>query len=228
MEVRNLIYHIYYNGEKSEYLSLNLSLLKNYMNTFNGRVIIKVAVDDIEVNTDFIGLPHTKVLNDPSLCESSHFFDSLQDIDKSIAGMTFYGHAKGVSRTEAESFTRWIHALYYFNLERPSLYGKVFSGIFSKLLCCPPFVFSPWHYSGTFFWFDHTKVNTDRPERLTKWSVEEWPGMVCSKNDARHGFGSSKVRFYLYTQQAWDRLLRLTDKKYEEHYNRFINQKQRL
>ena len=205
---KNLIYFIYYSGRINHYHQLNLSLLKKYWSVFDGQIIVKVAVDG-----KYSLMPLKSLLpndcqievvqNNRVLGESVHFINSIRRID---SGITFYGHCKGVSRPRMKGLDTWITNLYEKNLRHiPKLDSKLFSGICGKLLPCPPFVPQNFHYSGSFYWFNHDEVKKRLKDfEFNKYLTERFPGMIAKQSECIFGFATSSKNENFYDQKTWD------------------------
>jgi hypothetical protein len=202
---RNLIYFIYFSGRLSQYHKLNLEYLRKYWHIFDGEIVVKIAIDgkySIRPIMDLLpdGCDPEIVKNDPKFGESTHFLDSLYRID---SGYTFYAHCKGVSRPVMLGLNVWIKHLYNANLGSiTDLSKKIFSGTCGKLIPCPPYVPQPFHYSGSFYWMDHSRVVEIASKLIfenNRHFTERFPAMVASQDECNfiEPFGKSNPNFYL-------------------------------
>ena len=204
---KNLIYFIYYNGRLHHYHVLNLQLLSMYWSAFNGKCIVKIAVDQdysVEPIVEMLpkGCEYRVVRNNQTTGEAFHFLESLVEID---GGMTFYGHCKGVTRPSWRGLDIWITNLYRKNLENvPRLGDKIFAGVCGKLLPCPPYVPQDFHYSGSFYWMDTDKVKS-RLQKFTldKYLTERFPAMIAKQDECIFGFASSDKNLNFYDERTW-------------------------
>lgn len=232
---KNLIYFIYFNGEKNKYLEANLRLISRYLPIFNGQRIIKVAVDDLSQDLSIIKnlLPENTtfqvVKNDPENGESPHFIDSISQLSTDEDSITFYGHSKGVSREDAFSIKHWVSSLYFFNLEEHSRLksinflsrpGAMFSGIFQKI-CKTDTVKSDWHYSGTFFWFNTknvvNKLDWDKIP-MDRFMVEGFPGFMSGLRNSQALVYSDKRNYQLLSHGFWPRIIKQGGVNYQRIY----------
>lgn len=205
--MKNLIYYIYFNGNLNHYHALNLSYLRKFWNVFDGKKVVKIAVDgdyDIFKITELLPLSceFQLVKNNPAYGESDHFLSSLNDI---CGGQTFYAHCKGVSRPRMEGLDYWINKLYESNLSNtPSLNGKLFSGICGKLKDCSPYVPYPFHYSGSFYWFDTENVKS-RLQRVEphKYLTECFPAMIAKESECQFNWPSTRSNPTYYDIRTW-------------------------
>ena len=203
----NLIYFIYFNGKLNHYHELNLQYLRKYWGLFSGQKVVKIAVDggyDISPILELLpdNCKYELVKNDPNLGEAKHFLNSLDQVSD---GMTFYAHCKGVSRPIMAGLDIWIKNLYEANLERiPDIRNSMFSGICCKFLPCPPYVPEPFHYSGSFYWFNTAKVK----ERLkaieyNKYLTERFPAIIANQNECLFGIMSTAKNLNFYEIRTW-------------------------
>lgn len=91
--------------------------------------------------------------------------------------VTFYGHAKGVTRPLHSPAHRWTEILYESTLDYwPLVLGQLrefpVTGSFKKLGYCFPGVNSSFHFSGTFVWWR----NADLAARAWQHPPRQWAG----------------------------------------------------
>ena len=206
---RNLIYHIYFDGTLNHYHKVNLALLTQYKGVFNGEVICKLAIEkgtDISAIKDRIPFKFEIVQNN-KLGEANHFIDSLKRIS---GGQTFYAHCKGVTRPVMWGLEQWIIHLYKWNLEDyPRLTDKIFSGVCGKLLPCPPYVPEPFHYSGSFYWFNHDSVKWRWnwiQRDYNNYLTERLPGMLAKFNECEFRHVAVKHNISFYSDAIWRKI----------------------
>lgn len=209
---KSLIYYIYFNGKVNFYHKLNLELLSQYWNVFNGQKIVKIAVDrpySIKPITDLLpkDCVYEVVKNNSQLGEADYFLDSLNQID---TGYVFYAHCKGVSRPYMEGLNIWINHLYKANLHKfKGLNGKMFSGTCCKLLPCPPYVPESFHFSGSFYWMDIEKVKPIffiKGFPVNRYLTERFPAFITKVNECNliEPVTDKPLNFYL--ENTWDYL----------------------
>lgn len=117
---------------------------------------------------------------------------------------TFYGHAKGVTRTVDPSISvhPWTALLYAANLDywplvQKSLEQSPITGALRYAGVWPPGSTSPrsakFHYSGAFFWFRNRDVFSRDWKRINKTygGVERWPGLCFNRNESGCVFGDN-------------------------------------
>jgi hypothetical protein len=236
--IRNLIYYCYFeNSQVNEFTKLNLELLNRYCNNFNGQRIIKIAVDDLEIDNShlvklFNGFEIEVVKNNQETRESEYFIDSIKQITNKDS-ITFFAHNKGGSnRPEKDVIKMWLFSMYFFNLEPTFLIkiqdelsnDKTFSGIMRIITPCPPWVESDWHYSGTFFWF-----HTDKLLNISNWDdmkkdrfAVESHVTICSAN----------YNFNTYSPDIWNKIIKPETMGEEMHdiyiklYQKYIKNEQ--
>lgn len=205
---RNLIYFIYFNGELSHYHKLNLDLLRQYKDVFTGQVIVKLAVNDLGQDISQIKdrIPFDfEIVKNNRLHEAGHFIESLSRIS---SGETFYGHCKGVTRGYTYGLDQWIINLYKLNLENHEpLNGKLFSGVCVKNLPCPPYVPEPFHYSGSFYWFDMDKVKKRmKPFNPNVYFTERFPAIIAKPDECIFGKYTYDKNINFYGDITWKRI----------------------
>lgn len=204
---KNLIYFIYYGGKLTHYHRLNLSLLNKYWSVFNGKKVVKVAVDGKAFLEPLKSLlprdcEFEIVENNRILGESVHFIDSINRVKD---GITFYAHCKGVSRPVWSGLDIWIEQSYIRNLETiPDLSSKLFSGICGKLLPCPPYVPQDFHYSGSFYWFNTQKVKARLGKyEMNRYLTERFPAIIADKSECHFAYPYSEKNLNFYEERTW-------------------------
>jgi hypothetical protein len=72
---------------------------------------------------------------------------------------------------------------------------------------CPPFVPEPFHYSGSFYWFDTEKV---KPRIINlpvnKYLTERFPAMVAKYEECVFGHPSGWMNLNYYAEETWRNL----------------------
>jgi len=207
---KNLIYFIYYGGQITHYHRLNLRLLSKYWRFFDGKKVVKVAVDGKVFLEPLKSLLPSDceielVQNNRVLGESVHFIDSINRVND---GITFYAHCKGVSRPVWKGLDLWIEHSYKSNLETiPDLSHKLFSGVCGKLLPCPPYVPQEFHYSGSFYWFNTEKVKARiKDYEMNRYLTERFPAIIANRSECLFGYPSSEKNLNFYNEITWQRL----------------------
>lgn len=215
---KNLIYFIWWNPD-SIMLEYNLRFLKKYINVFDGQRIIKIAYDKYSPPKSVVrDLGAEIVSNDPVLNEAPHFKESLSRLNNN--GITFYAHAKGVSRQVNKPLMLWVKIMYDYNLKTlPDLSQKLFSGCFGKLRPGSEQVPVDWHYSGSFYWFRNDEVlrrynSQNIPKNIdNRWFTENFPGWIAKQEEVEFKvYASDEKGFNLYSEKFWmknPKLLRL-------------------
>lgn len=236
---RNLIFFMYLKDSKiGEFSAYHLSLINKYLHLFNGQCLIKIAVDD--VNLDNLHLKNLFkdcsveiVKNHPKHRESQYFIESIKEI-KNKNSITFFAHNKGGSNLYADDAHKlWVLSMYFFNLEDRYLQqiekglsrDKVFSGILRKTVKCSPWVRSNWHYSGDFFWF-HTGKLLEIPgwDKFTKgtYAMENYMGRMVNLDKSMSTFVSKDSNFETYTKKVWDEFISI-ESLGENVYQQYMN-----
>jgi hypothetical protein len=188
--------------------------MDKYIHLFDGQIIIKLA--GVVDNIDIIGQKYPWILNAELVPnypthEAPHFKQALGELDYYEPSMTFYAHAKGVSRVWNKPLENWIKLMYKGNLDRiPDLGKSLFSGCFGKLRKGSKNVPVPWHYSGSFYWFNTIPVLSrfyrmaPPPEIDNRWFTENFPGWIARQDEVLFNIHASGEQSYnLYSDKFW-------------------------
>jgi hypothetical protein len=219
---KNLIYFIWWNTDNGM-LEYNLNLIEKYLHIFDGQILI-INVDYNEYDLNHLGIfyNYQNILNnhnihyldgknDPINGEKDYFKYALSLLPKDDS-ITFYAHAKGVSRVVNDPLKWWVKLLYEGNLETlPDLETNLFSGCFGKLRPsrqCP----LGWHYSGSFFWFKTKEVlqryeTTEIPKEIdNRWFTENFPSLIAKQEECEFRLWSGNERkMNFYAHDWWNR-----------------------
>lgn len=237
---KNLIYFCYFkNSTVSKYTEYNLKLLKNYIDIFDGQKIVKISVDNLDIDNShlvslFDGFDVELVRNHPENRESEYFIESIKQISDENS-ITFYAHNKGGTSDNYHDDTikHWLHSMYFFNLDSKYLSEvqsnletkKDFSGILRKEINCSPWVTSDWHYSGTFFWFNTQRIfdnpNINKFEK-GRYGVEAFPGKMVSLEQSNCTFHSSPSNYDTYAIHNWNQWISV-DNIGNDVYTNYMN-----
>jgi hypothetical protein len=195
---RNIYYYVY--PLKGSIWEWNLEQLAPYLGHFNGRKLIRIAIDEKTESAEAVEkkLPGTgwTVLvgdNDHNFGEQKFFiqdFSSLESHDASE--ITFRAHAKGVTRTGdmLKNVMAWTKAMYWLNLKNVGLIDKLiakYSAVGAFQIDIPDHHrHSLWHYSGSFFWLRHSTIFSRLWRDIEKdfWGVEHYVGRHIALSDA--------------------------------------------
>jgi hypothetical protein len=209
---RNLIYFIYWSPENGM-LEYNLKLLEKYLHLFDGKIIFFIA-----------GAKHIKfvlyekyknailkeVPNDPVNGEKEYFKEALSLLPKDDS-ITFYAHAKGVSRKRDKPLEWWVKMLYKGNLDTmPDMENHIFSGCFGKIRTASRQCPLNFHYSGSFFWF-RTKDVLKRYEKKkiipknidTRWFTENFPAFIAKQEECEFRLWSGDEKEINFYSDKW-------------------------
>lgn len=198
--VRNLLYYIYPitgNGTWQH----NVAELLRRIRLFNGRRVVAIATDQITdpaeaVKGMFWGQVHEfiEMPNNPQLREVAAFTRLLERVETKDANqITFYGHAKGVTRpvNEGVSVHPWADLLYETCLDYPALVEDLLSrypiaGSLKKVGHGFDGSASSWHYSGGCYWLRNREVFSRDWRRVDPvwWGTESWPGLHFKPEEA--------------------------------------------
>lgn len=232
MLLRNLIYQICPLSCNTIWED-NVHELQKYLHHFNGEqhIIIKTGrnmLPEAEVRKQFKNTKNLyfhPVSNDKHMDESTGLLIALKALHRQqVSGITFYAHSKGVSpKYLAEDYIniqQWNNLMYAHNLKDLSKIER----ILSKYYCCGCFkrnkyfknLNAPWHYSGTFFWFNNVSLFStpgwDSFE-TDKYFIEGYLGRLFDSNKAYCLFGEDCGNLYQYTATDWAKLGKISPKK---------------
>lgn len=221
--VKNLVSYLYIRDPDNieDSLGINLKCIKRYYHIFDGIKVIYISTDfpigDIQKNyiLQKVGIDSAEfVINDPESRESKFFIEQISKIkDQSIPdSITFYHHSKGTTYGNP-NVDKWTFSMYYFNLndrnlsivERELSGGKAFVGTFLVDYPSPPWVYSDWHFSGTFFWFSNSIFDIPNWDKFDvgRFFVESYPGERV-KIDMSHNLdGLSNMGYDLRYSYYW-------------------------
>lgn len=155
------------------------------------------------------------VVNDPQLREVKPLEDLLSRIPTDPGHACLYAQAKGVTRPTGHVSRRWTAALYetlldYWPLVERTLRTYPVAGSFLKEGRGWPDreSLSPWHYSGSWFWFRCESLFAKDWRRIEQWwgGVETYPSVHFPLAEAGCVFHRGPVpAVNLYSEAYWDR-----------------------
>lgn len=228
---KNLVYFICPLTAGEARYKENLDLLLPHLHKFNGQRIVTIAQGEeiadaqgiielfpVDANIDF-----RVVENDPDDGETPYFFpilDELYSLDKEEA--TFYAHAKGVSYADGHellpNIREWYTRLYHYCLDDIGLIERLLQeytcvGCFRQEGTVGVRVsgFGPWHYSGTFFWYNHHAIYSGYDYGVhmpNRFGVESWLGRSVRIENSACLYCSDMVEgnsVYKFTPEDWAR-----------------------
>ena len=204
--VRNLIYHLY--PRKGQVWRWNVEQLLKRVHLFNGRRVISIAIDpSTEKLQDVEALlaPHVddiRVVKNVRELGEVVSFDGLLGSIRSVhpSHVTFYGHAKGVTREGHPVVPRWTQLLYEACLD----YWPAVEEFLRHYPVVGPLMRrgpgwearvskSQWHISGTFFWVRNRDVFTRDWKAIERFyaGVETWPSMLFDAQEVGVLYGDA-------------------------------------
>jgi hypothetical protein len=225
---RHLLFHLYpyRDGERWRW---HLGEIARRLRLFNGRKAIAVATDENSVPAEQVrpllgGWDEIiEIRNDPALREVATFeplFGRVAEYTEA-GDVTLYAHAKGTVRYLAEPIQRWTNVLYETLLDhwpavQDVLRAYPLAGSFRRDMhgWNAHESLSPWHYSGSWFWFRNRelfgKQDWRRIDRF--WSgVEPYPSLHFARDEAGlvfHRWGRPDAAGEsLYHADYWDRVI---------------------
>ncbi len=207
--IRNLAYHLGPFANNGVW-QRNADHLIKRMGMFNGRRRIAITtgdgMDDPAAvkeylqghDIEFIELP-----NSATLREVKTFLPLLSPLASGNRNeVTFYGHAKGVTRPVNDGVTVhcWTDIMYstcldYWPLVERTLSHYPIAGSFKKVGAGFQGSASAWHYSGTYYWLRHSMVFGRNWTHVDQqwWGTESWPGLHFSVEEAACLFRAGTV-----------------------------------
>lgn len=218
---RNLLFYCYPLASGGVQWRRAVGLLRQHIDQFNGPRIICLSLgpgtenpEDVRREFDGMGITHwLERENDPKLGEAAHFLE-MAGIAMQEPGITWYGHAKGVTRpVDHGPVKQWVEACFDAALAAPGVISEhlreaTFTGPFRRTMLHRRWrklgSRSGWHFSGTFFWWHNERVqqkNWNRIE-LHKYGVEAWPALVANRDESRCIFGDDAADLYL--ESTWN------------------------
>lgn len=194
---RNLIYIVYPvkgNGTWQRNVS---ELLSPRLHLFNGKKVVAIFSDERTDAPEMVreklpGFSYILLKNNPRLREVAAFEPLMNEVINE-PGVTFFAHAKGVTRpvNPGVSVHPWTDMLYAANLDywpttAESLKAFPITGAFKKIGRMFRGSISTFHYSGTFYWFDNAKIREKNWRKIDKqwWGTEAWPGVQFKPHEA--------------------------------------------
>lgn len=195
---RNLSYYVH--PIKNSTWRWNLDQILSRWDVFTGQKVVSVSCDEATepfgAVLDVLSKFDCDVIlsrNRADLRESKTFVPALGLLRFSDPeSITFYAHAKGVTRKggEADCVSSWADGMYRVCLSRPDLIDRVMAkydaaGCFLHEI--PGHAGSDWHFSGTFFWLRNSAAFAGRWwEIYPSWfGTEGYPGRIVPRTRAR-------------------------------------------
>jgi len=214
---RNLYYNCCPIAYSREEWMENVRRLCSYGDLWTGRKIVVIKTGDImdppELVEACFTLPDIEfrlVRNDPVLHETAGFLDTLGDLCSLREDeITFYAHTKGVRVAEPTEVRRvsvmqWRNRMYEECLRDPDKIDELLStyataGCFKLPELDPRRApWSSWHYSGTFYWFNHARLFSHNWRYLggivDRYTPENYLGVHIADADACNLYGDPHQR----------------------------------
>lgn len=216
---RNLIYHIY-PKKCGDVWRWNLDQLLKYIDIFNGRRIVAIAVDgsseSAETIEDYLAgkvIEFMVYRNNSNAGEMVSFLPLLAQVESNdTQQITFRAHAKGVirqckERKKAELVRNWTEMLYRTSLTTTE---KVAQHLESAAMTGSCRKFNQFDkksrkptYSGSFYWFRNCFVFSREWYRVDgpRWGCESWPGKMFKPEETRCLFNDNTGS--MYSPEYW-------------------------
>ena len=215
---KNLLYHCYIKdiGNINEPMIFNLKCLEMYIDIFDGKKIVYVAVDGVIRHSKekiVEALPILKRFdeihlfeNHPIHRESESLIELLSHVKDSTDSITFYAHSKGNTHPIDDSLRNWIVCMYYFNLDgdylkeaEQQLGGNYTTSGILKKDCKSGGIIGDWHYSGAFFWINDEKFfkNEWSMGLRGQMALESYLGEKIKSSEAFSTFVTESFNFHM-------------------------------
>jgi hypothetical protein len=207
----NLIVHIV--PKKCEIFSLNMDYLKTIIPSFNNKIVVSIVngaeLEKKDYVQNWIDLKNITVLekeNNIKLGEAVSIRDLLKNVKNNNKNeYTFYCHSKGITRGEGRDPTvaAWTELMYKYcisNIDTMIYQNSYTGGAIRSFDKFPNDTNAPlWHFSGTFFWFNHRLFDTvNIDEKITNdyYTVEMLPGKICDISNSLVFLKDNSKPFY--------------------------------
>lgn len=236
---RNLVYYICPFACNDEWRK-NIIELKKYWSAFNGKKAITIAVGnglcDYTTVKNFIAkddVDYLIVNNSKSLGETAAFLPALEKVKSTDKHeISFYAHAKGVTPgktpKELEAVSIWRNLMYIYCLSDTMKIDAVLTryscaGAFAKYGCHHlPFPVK-WHFSGTFFWFNHNRLFTKKWKTIenNRHGVEGYLPQFFGESEMFCLFGNNPMRndLHRYELNDWLQFYELQREQVQKNNN---------
>jgi hypothetical protein len=146
-----------------------------------------------------------------NLAETATFPELLKAVQSEDPNeITFRGHTKGVTHRREQHQQAWARMMWATCMDLPSVEDALASHLMAGALKCHKPLTAKhegfdWFYAGTFFWFRNREIFQRNWSHMNpnRWFVEEWPGVLCSKQEAAclcHDFTDGAV----FRGKYWD------------------------
>lgn len=179
--------------------------LVKYNHVFTGERIVTIT----KVSTELyiynsvssilkkLGYTILLVINDPSLRETSKFFDLALPtlLEKTKEGLLYYCHSKGViyhpRSLDGQATSLWTDVLLHYTLANSNdfpfedtKYSTFGTCRVSKKAFLPDEIGENFCYAGTFFWIRLDKLVDKVFDIHSKFYLEGLPGLVCELSES--------------------------------------------
>jgi len=196
---RNLIFHIYPRVGKEWNWHWHLDQIRRAAPVFNGEIILATVTGPelapaAEVRRVAEGIPVSEWIVKPNtrLAETETHLDLLRAVQTDDPNtITLRGHTKGVTHRPEQHEQEWARLMWEACLDLPSVEDALSSHLMAGSLKCHKPITSKhqgyeWFYAGTFFWFRNREIFQREWSVVhpTRWFVEEWPGILCARQEA--------------------------------------------
>jgi len=237
-------------------LDFNLKMLARHLDIFNHKRVINVAQGENLLSLDAFlerarcnGLDPerfeiTTSENHPIHRETAAFVGILLPRVQSLdpEEITFFAHAKGISNPSSVESKKWAEYMYRYNLSdiprvERALRKYACAGIFKIV---QPFtqIQLPWHYPGTFFWFNNARLFSKdwKKIEMSRYGTERYLPRLFESGEAYCLAYALRYPYLdLYDADIWAKIERSDGELYpfrwmgplSEWVNRFLHKRQR-
>jgi len=240
-----LIYHIYPLKTNNEWID-NIHELLKYWHVFNNKKVVSIVQDENTVDVEIVkrefkdeDIKFLVIANDAKLWEVVSFVPLLSSVYSTRENeITFYAHAKGVSRKGGHWFDEltnefvmasvkcWRNYMYQYCL---SDMGNIDS-VLKQYACCgcfrylgPSDLIKNWFFASSFFWFNNeklfSKLNWPHVQQYA-YGVEGYLGKKFELNESYCVLGndySNQKQYGQYqSQRGHNDLYCLSEKEWQD------------
>lgn len=189
----NLAYHVYPKRHPGTW-TRSVDHIVARWKLFTGKKVIAIASDHSTIDVERVMRrfpPDAEFIRVRNVVKrrEMHSFEQLMESVLTRGDRTFWCHGKGSTRGTDTTAHDWCDLMFHCLCDYPSLIDKILMtapivGIMRRF--GNHFVDCPWHYSGTFYWFDNDEALARdwRKNPQDGWGTEKWPGCHFTREEA--------------------------------------------
>lgn len=210
---RHLCYFIFpLQGEEWKW---NVDQLRQRLDLFNGRRVVAVcniapsdkfklaSFDEVRERlgdgVEYLQVPQYRANRLGEVTAFPHLLRRVSEF-RDPGDVTFYGHAKGVTKPGNMNVQGWTELMYRANLDHWSeVSAALTQHVFAGALKVAGWWRWPWHYHGTFYWFRNADVFARNWSHVEPryGGTEMWVAGVAQEHEAADLFGTPTAPLYL-------------------------------